>query len=183
MKALRYFVIFFTSILALAVFFLWYVGIFDQLKLSKTEMPEYLVAGISIKGSYQQIGPSFERVDSLLAIHNVSSQIRFGVYYNDPANTPEAELESFVGCVLKAQDFTRLDAIETKEIKLDKIPAGEALSVEMDIRSDLSYMIGPIRAYPVLEAAAERDSLDIALVYELYKLDEEKAQYTMLILN
>lgn len=181
MKALRYFVIVISSLIALGFFLLWYVGVFDKVDLEKRSSPSYLVAGYNFKGSYQQIGPIMGEVDSLLRLIGVNSTKGFGIYFNDPNTTPEAELESYVGNVIEGDSRNRIEEILSLGLQVDTIPAGTAWVASMAIRSQFSYMVGPIRAYPMLEEAVKEADDEVSLVYEIYDLDKKIIHYSMLV--
>jgi DNA gyrase inhibitor GyrI len=181
MKALKYLLIVFTSLIALGVFLLWWVGIFDQMKLEQRQQPAYVVAGINFKGSYQQIGPIMAGVDSSLRSIGINCEKGFGIYYNDPNVTPEADLESYVGNVIEGEQLERLSDIEKLNIQIDTIPSGLAWVASLPIRNQLSYMIGPVRAYPALEQAVNDSADVVSLVYEIYNVAAEEAHYVMLV--
>ncbi len=181
MRALRYFVIIISSLIALGFFMLWYVGVFDKIELEKREVSPYIVAGYNFKGSYQQIGPIMGEVDSLLRGAGVNSNKGFGIFFNDPNTTPEAKLESFVGNVIEGEDINKIDLIRSLGLQVDTVPSGMAWVASLGIRSQISYMVGPIRAYPMLEEAVSEANEEVSLVYEIYDLEKNLIHYSMLI--
>jgi len=181
MKALKYLLIVVSSVIALGIFALWYIGVFDQMELEKRVQPAYVVAGVTFKGSYQQIGPLMGQVDSSLRSIGINCSKAFGIYFNDPNTTPESELESYVGSVIENGDLERLADIKSLELQIDTISEGKSWVVSLPIRNQLSYMIGPVRAYPVLEKAVTDSADNVALVYEIYDLEASQSNYVMLL--
>lgn len=180
MKALRYLLIFVSSIIALGIFVLWYIGLFDSMQLEKKNFSMKIVAGINFKGSYQQIGPVMGFVDSALNQIGISSPLGFGIYYNDPNTTPEEDLESFVGKVIEEEHLERVEEIKALGLDVDTIPSGEVLTASIPIRSQMSYMLGPVRAYPALEQMALDSAENVTLVFEFYNLRTQKIEYNLL---
>jgi hypothetical protein len=53
-----------------------------------------------------------------------------------------------VGAVIDSKDASKLGSI--KDIKVKTIAAGNSIVVEFPLKNALSYMIGPMKVYPVI---------------------------------
>ena len=71
-----------------------------------------------------------------------------GVYYDDPAVVTGSELRSDVGAIIDAKDIGKL--VANKDIKITTLTAGTKIVVEFPLKNSLSYMIGPMKAYPAI---------------------------------
>lgn len=72
--------------------------------------PSLKTAGLLHKGSYRQIGESFEKLVGLVATRGLMPHVSgmVGIYYDDPMATPEEELRSRAALVI--QDESVVDA-------------------------------------------------------------------------
>jgi len=53
-----------------------------------------------------------------------------------------------VGAVIDTKDISKLAS--NKDIKITKIASGTKIVVEFPLKNSLSYMVGPMRVYPVI---------------------------------
>lgn len=70
--------------------------------VSVKEEPARRLAALSHTGPYIEIGRAFEKVSAMIASRNLFPQVRgmAGLYFDDPAAVPEAELQSKAGVIL-----------------------------------------------------------------------------------
>jgi len=128
------------------------------MKIEIKNIPEYQVAFILKKGSYQQIPDILGKVVGWLMAKNVEIQMPvYGSYYNSPMDVSEEELEWEVGAAfigeLEGEDNIQIKVVPQHEAvrTVFKGPYGEAASVYMDLihyAANEGYQI----AGPVLES-------------------------------
>ncbi len=135
------------------------------MKIEIKNIPEYQVAFIVKKGSYQQIPDTLGKVVGWLMTKKVKIEIPvYGLYYNSPRDVSEEELEwevgaAFIGDLEVEEDIQiktvpQHDAVST----VFKGPYGEAASVYMDLiqyAENEGYQISG----PVLESYLNDPSL------------------------
>ena len=168
------------GILALIVLvFLWYAGFFNKIVVNEREEGGYVVAGEEFTGAYAKVGPTMNKVDSLIRELGVECTRGFGIYYDDPKVTPKEECRSYVGNVIEEKDFEHLESIKALGLKMDSIQKTCALVIEFPVRSVLSYMVGPMKAYPALTEYSQEKSMIPVLLFELYDVPDKKAYYIM----
>ncbi len=75
------------------------LGVFPMFPVEILQQPERRLAGVPHRGSYLEVGKSFEQVAALFSARGLwpNAQGMVGVYYDDPDATAEAELRSFAG--------------------------------------------------------------------------------------
>ena len=128
------------------------------MKIEIKSVPEYQVAFILKKGSYQQIPDTLGKVVGWLMAKNVEIQMPvYGLYYNSPVDVSEEELEwevgaAFVGELEGEADIKIKNVLQHEVVtSVFKGPYGEAASVYMDLiqyAANEGYQI----AGPVLES-------------------------------
>lgn len=110
------------------------------MKIEIKNIPEYKVASILKKGSYEQIPDTLGKVVGWLMAKKVEIQMPiYGLYYNSPMAVSEEELEWEVGAAfigdlegdgdIEIKTVSQHDAVSS----VFKGPYGEAASVYMDL--------------------------------------------------
>jgi hypothetical protein len=128
---------------------LYYHDFFSSPQVVEKEMGPYTIVTKRFVGAYHKVGPTMDEVDSWLRENGVESTKGVGLYYDDPAETEEIELRSDVGNIVEnVNEETLVKIRERFEVK--EIPKTESAVIEFPIKSPLSYMIAPIKSYPVL---------------------------------
>lgn len=87
--------------------------------------------------------------------------------YLDPPETPPEETRSVLAC-----HMDRLTAQE-RQVAAEKfavftLPRMEVLYADFPFRNDLSYIVGPVKVYPVLSASLEKSGITPPLTIEEY---------------
>lgn len=159
--------------------FYWYIGGFASLEVKKSTAGGYLVAGLEFTGPYHKVGTTMEKADSTLRSLGIECTKGFGIYYDNPQETPKEELRSYVGNIIENADPAQIKKMETAGLRVDSIANKDALIVEMNIRSSLSYMIGPMKAYPLLNEKLKSEGCVPSLAFEIYDVPAKKAFYVM----
>lgn len=159
--------------------FYWYIGGFESLEVKKGAAGGYLVAGLNHTGAYHTVGTTMEKADSMLRSIGIECTKGFGIYYDNPEATPEEELRSYVGNIIENADQAQIENMKAAGLRVDSIANKNALIVEMKTRSNLSYMIGPMKAYPLLNEKVKSEGCTPSLAFEIYDVPAKKAFYIM----
>ncbi|MBU0574485.1 MAG: GyrI-like domain-containing protein, partial [Candidatus Margulisbacteria bacterium] len=129
--------------------FLAYMGYFGTPQVTEQEMGPYTIAYESFVGPYAESGKVFDRLFKSLKTDGVEATRGFGIYYDDPAITPKDQLRSDCGIIIEEQNLKKLAQLKKKYLFMT-IPRQKYLVVEFPIKNMLSYMIGPMKAYPAM---------------------------------
>jgi hypothetical protein len=173
-----------TQIIFLGVFvaimaFLWYVGFFEKVRVFEGRHGGYTVAGLDHVGAYRELGRVFSKVDGILREMGIICTKGFGIYYDNPKETPQNELRSFVGDIIDNDPQVDIEKIRASILRVDHIPNRDAVVVELPIRSKLSYMINPVKAYPRMNKYMNAHDFDLLQAYEIYDVPLKLAYYVM----
>jgi hypothetical protein len=168
-------VVLFVVILGLA----FYMGMFSQVSVTAKKTGPYTLVYEEFTGNYKNTGPVFEKIFKEAESQGIDSPKMFGVYFDDPAQVQAADLRSFCGVLIEQKDADKLPELE-KKYKVMKIPEAERMTVEFPVKNMLSYMIGPMKAYPAIaKYAKEKGCEEASAGYELYDMDGKKIVYMM----
>jgi hypothetical protein len=179
MKILKWVLIVLLVLVLIVVGFLAYLGVFSSVAVVEKEMGPYTVVYERFVGPYQETGKVFEKVYKSLTADKIETTVGIGVYYDDPKTTPADKFRSDCGAAIADKDVSKVKAL--KKYKLMSIAKKPCLVVEFPIKNMLSYMIGPMKAYPELMKHATANKVNVALVYEVYDMSAKKACYVMQI--
>jgi AraC family transcriptional regulator len=91
-------------------------GVTMTYPIDVTEIPAMRLAAVPHRGAYMEVSQAFERLGTILSSRNLWPQAGgiVGVYYDDPAAVPEAELRSHAGVAFEGEIPEGLD-----EVRLD----------------------------------------------------------------
>ena len=153
----------------------WYLGGFTKLEVKEQHMGPYTMAYINFTGEYGKVWPSMTKVSEILSGVGIVSETGIGIYYDDPASVSWAELRSDIGAVITPQDSSKL--INNKEIKIKTIPAKTEIVVEFPLKNTISYMIWPMKVYPVITKYMEAKWYKKTSMLELYDMADKKIYY------
>lgn len=128
-------------------------------------------------GGYSTTGPVFTKVFAALAKEGISTTKGIGIYL-DPPTVPAEKQRSQIGCILEGKDLKKLNQL-SKLFKAKNIALRDSIVIEFPIRNTLSYMIGPMKAYPELSKVASAQKLKVNLVMEVYDMQAMKTLYIM----
>lgn len=161
------------------VIFLWYMGSFSTINVQEKEEGGFIVAGMDVTGPYKEGGKYISKVNSKLQQVHIASHKGFGIYYDNPATTPEEKCRSFMGCVLEEKDLGRIADIEATGLKVDTIKKVKSVVAEFPLKNMFSYMIGPGRVYPAINKYMQEKNYQVTLSYEVYDDAARKITYVM----
>jgi hypothetical protein len=166
-------------LIIIVVVFLAYLGYFSSVKVEEKQEGGYTVVGVNVTGPYSKAGKYISNVDSKLKEAGINSIKDFGIYYDDPKNTPAEKCRSLVGVIIDKRDLEKVLVLELKDIKIDSIPRANSVVAEFPLKNMISYMVGPMKAYPAISDRMKEKNYKTALSFEIYDKSEEKIIFVM----
>jgi hypothetical protein len=157
----------------------WVNGLFTPVTVIEKEEGGYKLAGMEYVGAYKNAGKFMNEVEMKLKNAGLECKKGFGIYYDDPKTTPEEKCRSFVGGVLEGNDYSKIPDLESVGFKVDSIDIASSMVVEFPIKSDFSYMIGPMKAYPAISKQIMEKGYKVNVSLEVYNKPEKKIVYIM----
>lgn len=144
--------------------------------MKEQNMGPYTIAYTQFVGNYGKVWPSMTKVYEVLSGAGIVSATGVGIYYDDPAVISWAELRSDVWSIITKEDANKLTNITGVQTKT--LTAGNKMVVEFPLKNTISYMIGPMRVYPVITKYMQEKwySHEIPMV-ELYDMVAQKIYY------
>ncbi|NQT29415.1 MAG: GyrI-like domain-containing protein [Candidatus Saganbacteria bacterium] len=178
MNVLKWILMMLIIVVMLVFLFMAYVGIIFPLKVDETRMGPYTIAYESFTGPYKDTVPVFAKVYEKINAEGLNPTRSLGIYYDNPAVTPADQLRSDCGVVIEKADLAKFNKVKGK-FKVKNISQADCVVIEFPIRNMLSYMIGPMKAYPALEKYAKKKGYKWGRSYELYDEPQKKIFYVM----
>jgi hypothetical protein len=156
--------------------YLGYLGAFSSPAVTESFTGPYTFAYEEFIGDYKESGPVFDRVYGALKSAGFNTTRGIGVYFDNPAEVPAHKLRSHCGVLIDRNDTARIPDLE-KQFKIGRIGLRKSMVAEFPIRGSLSYMIGPMRAYPALAAYSKGKGYGIDVSYEVYDENSKRIYY------
>jgi len=154
----------------------WYLGGFAKLEVQEQNMPSYTIAYTRFVGEYGKVWQSMNKVYEALSGAGIFSSTGVGIYYDDPATISWSDLRSDVGAVITPQDVRKIAKNIT--VKTLTIPAGTKMVVVFPFKSSLSYIVGPMKAYPMIaKYMKSKGYVNQVPMTELYDIAAKKIYY------
>lgn len=184
MKILKWLLIVLVVLALILLAYLWNLGAFSTLTAGEREMGPFTIVYQRYVGPYQNTGSVFMNVakimkDEGLAVSEKTDSL--GIYYDDPKTVAKDQLRTDAGILITDQDQAKVPALLKKGLKALTLPKTNCVVVEFPIKSLASYMIGPIKAYPVITAYAQAKGYKPEMMYEYYDMAGKKIIFTMVI--
>ncbi len=167
----------FLAIIVLAILlaaFFAHLGLFSKVKVVEQEMGPYTLVYEQFVGDYKKTGPIFMKVYKSLLAEGITTNIGLGIYYDDPSKVPVAKLKSDIGSILEPEDVKKAKALKKKNFSVQTIHKKKSLVVEFPVKSNLSYMIAPMKTYPALMKYAKEKGYSSSMTYEMYYMKDKK---------
>ncbi len=163
-------------LIVLALINRWYLGGFTKLEVKEQNMGPYTMAYVNFTGDYGKVWPSITKVYDILSGAGIVSSTGAGVYYDDPATVTWADLRSDIGAIIDANATKKL--ADSKDVKITTIPVKTRIVVEFPLKNTISYMIGPMKVYPVIAKYMKEKWYDHKTpMMELYDMKAKKIFY------
>lgn len=176
---MKKFLVIIIILVIIALWWRWYLGWFTTLQVEEREMWPYTMVYVEHVGDYKKVGPIMDQIYQTLTKADINQQAGIGVYYDNPATTPVDQLKSEVGSIINPEDMGKIADLWV-EYKTKTIEKANKVVVSFPYKNKLSYMIGPMKVYPVLEKyIAEKGYVTWNAAIELYDV-ANKMIYFML---
>ena len=147
---MKYFLYILLILTILILALLWYLGMFSKYEVKTQETGPYTVAYKSHVGPYTKVGPVMDIVYQSLVAQEINPTLGYGEYFDNPKTTPKEEMRSEVGSIIPESEISKLDQTGEK-YKVKTIARANSLVVEFPYKNMLSFMVGPMKIYPVME--------------------------------
>lgn len=149
----------------------WYLGGFNKLVAVEKTVPSYIMAYTTFTGNYKDVGPIMNNLYDALSGAGVKFFTGIGIYYDDPAAASGENLRSDVWSIISQEDFDKLDR-SSPDYRLKILEWGERVVVEFPYRNSLSYIVWPMKAYPIMNTyiAKKWYILEVPRI-EIYDMD------------
>lgn len=116
-------------------------------------------------------------IQKALETDGITSEIWLGIYFDDPATTPADQLRSEVWSIIEKNDISKLKK-NNKNYLIKKIPSMKSVVATFPIKNDLSFMIGPMKAYPLMtKYMTEKKYNPVVEGMELYDMKNKVTYY------
>ncbi len=154
-----------------------YYGGFKKISLTTDQQGGETIVYEKVTGDYSQSSKYTNRIyHTLLNEDNVVTTKGIGIFYDNPQKVDKTKLRSDVGCVLDQTDSTTINKLSGKyQIKI--LPEGEFLVAEFPMKGSLSFIMGVMKIYPVINKYSEEYSLKDSPVTEIYDVPNKKIIY------
>ena len=160
------------------VIFLALMGMFSSPKAVEKEMGPYFYVYEEFIGPYQNTGPVFDKVYKAMTDAGIKSTLGIGAYLDNPSEVPDEKLHSQCGAIYDIADSAKVEKL-LPTYKLGKIEKKTFVVVEFPIKGAMSYMIGPVKCYPVLAKYFEEKGMKAVESYEIYDMPNKVTYYIM----
>lgn len=148
--------------------FLYYMGLFNSIEVTKTELGPFYFVYQQYIGDYKKVGTIVNNVYFDLLKQNILPLNYVGIYYDDPKIIKKAKLRSEAGCFIEEKNFKKLGIIK-KKYKAKKIKKYTYLSAKFPFKNDLSVFFGVIKIYPLIQKYAKVKHYKLSYSIELYE--------------
>ena len=156
-----------------------YIGMFSKIEVYEKEIGPYHYVYKEFRGDYKLTGPVFDEVYDAVKKEGIKSDLGIGIYYDDPAKTPVKDLRSDCGTIIAKEDVAKAKNLNAG-LKTGMIKKSIKAIAEFPIKNTLSYMFGPMKAYPALAVyAKEKEYKEAVLAYEIYDVKGKKIFFVM----
>ena len=143
-------IIFVLTIPTLLVLALAWSGFFSNSEIHEKTMGPFVLVYEEHTGPYKGTARIMDRIyERLKEEDNIETFKGFGIYYDNPKETPEEQLRSIAGCIIEPADTSRIKTLQGKYTIMN-IPEKLYVTSEMPFRSQLSVFAGIVKVYPAL---------------------------------
>jgi hypothetical protein len=160
--------------------FLAYLGAFSSLEVTEKVTGPYNMAYVDFTGEYAKTGPVFSQVFTIANQAGLKSTKGIGIYLDDPKVTPKEKQRSQIGVVVEKEELAKISLLKDK-LKIKHLPAADSVVIAFPLKNILSYMIGPMKAYPKFAQYLSGKNLKVINCLEVYDMPAQQALYIMQI--
>ncbi len=173
-----------TAVIILAVvIFLAYLGMFSNYEPTEKEMGPYTFVYEKFVGPYKDTGSVFNRVDKKLNKVGIKSTMGMGIYFDNPSKVDSSKLRSECGSVIGKKDIESFNKVKDS-FNVKTVEKSKSVVVTFPIKNGMSYMIGPMKCYPILTKYSKEKGLKLkGNAFELYDIPGKIIYYVFPVDN
>lgn len=157
----------------------WFIGFFKNMKVREKEEGGFKVAGIKYTGPYSTTGKYMSQVEQKLIKLGIMPKKEFGIYYDNPQTVNPEKCRSYVGCIIRKEDYDKIPALISTGLIIDTVPKSKAIFTEFSLKNSLSFMLGAMKAYPIMSKYMNAKGYKPTMSIEIYDLVDKKITYLM----
>ncbi len=172
------------TIVVLIILFLLvagYMGCLSNYEVTEQEMGPYAVAYKEYVGPYTQVASTMDEVYQALLSEEITDQVGFGIYLDNPAIVDKDKLRSEVGSIINDADIQKLSTT-TEDYMVKTLPKTKSIVAEFPYKNMLSFMLAPVKMYRVLEEymiANEIEWTEDMPAMEIYDIENNKIVFVV----
>jgi hypothetical protein len=161
------------------IIFLGSLGAFSKITVTEQEVGPYTYVYKSFVGDYKLTETVFDDVYAQLKKNNIPAGLGIGIYYDNPQTVAADKLRSDCGSIIADTDAAKAKKLG-KDFTVKTLPKAKRVVAEFPIKNTLSYILGPIKAYPALMAyAKDKGYSEMVVGIEIYDMAHKKTLYVM----
>jgi len=176
MKGLKRLMLLVLLLAASCAAFLDYMGMFGSVNVTERQVGPFSYAYEEFTGPYKNTMPVFARVTDFLNEQGIIPGKSVGVFFDNPSQVPPEKLRSNCGAMITETDPIKLSALQV-QLKLGSFEATNCVTAEFPIRNTLSYILGPMKIYPLLSKYIKDNGYQMKESYEIYDTQANKIVY------
>ncbi len=179
LKALKIILIVIGVIVVSLLSFLAYMDFFSTPQVVEMAVGPYTYVYEEYIGPYQNCGPVFMKVDQAIRKEGVTSTKGIGFYFDDPSKVEPEKCRSFCGSIISESDLKKNPQLK-KVVKVGRLSNKKRVVVKFPIKNRFSFMLGPIKCYPVLaKYITEKGYKKPDEGIEIYDIDAKEIMFIM----
>ncbi len=174
-------IIFFIVVVILIVLGIFSIisGLFSSVRIKEKVMGPFKLVYKEHIGPYKETGKIQDEIyHKLLNEENIETYSGFGIYYDDPQNTPQNELRSKSGCILEEKDYNNIHQLDDN-YNFMELEKQKFIYTEFPFKTKLSIILGTFKVYPKIEKHVEEKGYEKREVMEIYDVPNKNIIYLM----
>lgn len=156
----------------------WY-GYFSTPDVREKPVGPYTMVYKLYVGAPSGVGVLLDEIHGdLISTFQVANPLDFGLYYDDPKETPPEQCRILVGCIIEDDGQGDLHALSEK-YTVAIFPRGMAVVVDYPYKNKLSVLFGMLKGYPALLNYVGEHQLERKPVLEMYDPQRGRIRYVL----
>jgi len=146
-------------------------GYTQNVTVTEKDLPAMEIVYEDFTGPYSKTGKVMDDLYQSLKKDGINPVQGIGLYFDNPENVPQDKLRSKVGSVIPAVSADQLSMLK-KKYKTLTVPAGKYLYSSFPKKNVFSYMVGPMKVYPVIGRYITEKAITPKAEYSIEIYDE-----------
>jgi hypothetical protein len=165
------------GILAVLPFVLYRLNVFTAVPVSEREVGPFLLVYKKHIGDYREAGKVTDEVYyDLRDKYSIDTTKGFGLYYDNPKETPTDQMRSILGVIVEGRSAQELGEVSEK-YGVVEFSKTKAVVAEFPFKGPMSIMVGVFKVYPKLNAYIEQRGLPQSPIFEIYDQPNQRLTY------